>query len=72
MSYAICLRKSRADAEAEARGEGEIAIGHTAHLAFCAHYLRFFSPPRGSMRPSQEIKKAAVAIPFIRILSTPF
>lgn len=42
MSYAICLRKSRADAEAEARGEGEISIGHTASLAFCAHYRQFF------------------------------
>ena len=41
MSYAIYLRKSRADAEAEARGEGEISIGHTASLSFCAHYRQF-------------------------------
>ena len=34
-----------------------IAIGHTAHLAFCAHCRRFLSPSRGSMRPSREIKK---------------
>ena len=62
MSYAICLRKSRADAEAEARGEGEIAIGHAASLSFRAHYRRFFSPPRGSMRPSREIKKSGRCI----------
>lgn len=70
MSYAICLRKSRADAEAEARGEGEISIGHTAHLAFCAHYRRFLSQSRGSMRPSREIKKAAVAFSATAALSS--
>lgn len=62
MSYAIYLRKSRADAEAEARGEGEISIGHTASLAFCAHYRRFLSQSRGSMRPSREIKKSGRCI----------
>ena len=32
MSYAICLRKSRADAEAEARGEGETLARHERTL----------------------------------------
>ena len=72
MSYAIYLRKSRADAEAEARGEGEISIGHTASISFCAHYRRFFSPPRGSMRPSLEIKKAAIAFSATAALSSCF
>lgn len=32
MSYAIYLRKSRADAEAEARGEGETLARHERAL----------------------------------------
>lgn len=115
MSYAIYLRKSRADAEAEARREGETLARHEralkelavrndypiaqiyryivsgesisnrpqmrqrcGRISRCRHAggekqdFAQCRQPRGSTRPSREIKKAAVAFSATAALSSCF
>lgn len=71
MPYAIHLRKSRADLEAEARGEGEslarhrarlLAFAERAGLPIVAEYSEIISGDRLSERPEMQRLLADVAI----------
>ena len=70
MPYAIHLRKSRADLEAEARGEGEslarhrarlLAFAERAGLPIVAEYSEIISGDRLSDRPEMQRLLADVA-----------